>query len=75
MLTNILIAQNDALNQPFQKNALELNLLKIQLAYFPSLSPIHPGINITGASSGINEKLQLKQDVILGFFIINIFKM
>ena len=71
VLTTTLIAQNDALNQPSsKKHALELNLTQNTASLFsPSLSPIHPGINITGSFQwNKNEKLQLKQDVILGFF-------
>ena len=71
VLTTTLIAQNDALNQPSsKKHALELNLTQNTASLFsPSLSPIHPGINITGSFQwNKNEKLQLKQDAILGFF-------
>ena len=71
VLTTTLSAQNGALNQPSsKKHALELNLTQNTASLFsPSLSPIHPGINITGSFQwNKNEKLQLKQDAILGFF-------
>ena len=70
-LSNITRAQNDALNQASsKKHTLELNLTQNTASLFsPSISPIHPGINITGSFHwNKNTKLQLKQDGILGFF-------
>ena len=71
MLGTITHAQNDALNQASsKKHSLELNFTQNTASLFsPSLSPIHPGINITGSFQlNKNTKLQLKQDGILGFF-------
>ena len=64
-------AQNDKINQPpSKKHRLELNFTQNTASLFsPSLSPIHPGINITGSFQwNKNTKLQLKQDGVLGFF-------
>ena len=71
MLSTVTRAQNDALNQPFSKqHSLELNLTQNTASLLsPSLSPIHPGINITGSFQwNKNTNFQLKQDGILGFF-------
>ena len=61
----------DSLNQPpSKKHTLEFNFTQNTASLLsPSLSPIHPGINITGSFQwNKNKKLQLKQDGILGFF-------
>ena len=71
ILSTVIRAQNDSLNQPSSKqHTLELNLTQNTASLFsPSLSPIHPGINITGSFQwNKNNNLQLKQDGILGFF-------
>ena len=71
MLTTEIQAQNDSLNHLSSKqHTLELNLTQNTASLFsPSLSPIHPGINITGSLQwNKNTKLQLKQDGVLGFF-------
>ena len=71
MLITTTHAQNDNINQPpSKKHTLELNFTQNTASLFsPSLSPIHPGINITGSfHCNKNTKLQLKQDGILGFF-------
>ena len=71
MLITTTYAQNDKINQPpSKKHTLELNFTQNTASLFsPSLSPIHPGINITGSFQwNKNTKLQLKQDGILGFF-------
>ena len=71
MLNTEIQAQNDSLNHLSSKqHTLELNLTQNTASLFsPFLSPIHPGINITGSFQwNKNNKLQLKQDGILGFF-------
>ena len=71
MLITTTYSQNDNINQPHsKKHTLELNFTQNTASLFsPSLSPIHPGINITGSFQwNKNTKLQLKQDGILGFF-------
>ena len=65
-------AQSDSTNNNniLKQHTLELNLTQNTASLFsPSLSPIHPGINITGSLQwNKNTKLQLKQDGVLGFF-------
>ena len=71
ILSTVIRAQNDSLNQPTSKqHTLELNLTQNTASLLsPSFSPIHPGINITGSFQwNKNNNLQLKQDGILGFF-------
>ena len=71
ILSTVIRAQNNSLNQPTSKqHTIELNLTQNTASLLsPSLSPIHPGINITGSFQwNKNTKLQLKQDGILGFF-------
>ena len=64
-------------NNNLKQHTLELNLTQNTASLFsPSLSPIHPGINITGSFQwNKNNNLQLKQDGILGFFHHSHFKM
>ena len=71
MLSTVTQAQNDSLNHiSLKQHTLELNFTQNTASLFsPSLSPIHPGINITGSLQwNKNTKLQLKQDGVLGFF-------
>ena len=71
ILSTVTQAQNDSLNHlSIKQHTLELNLTQNTASLFsPLLSPIHPGINITGSFQwNKNTKLQLKQDGILGFF-------
>ena len=71
MLSTVTSAQNDSLNQLSSKqHTLEFNLTQNTASLLtPSLSPIHPGINITGSFQwNKNTNFQLKQDGILGFF-------
>ena len=71
MLSTVTQAQNDSLyHLSLKQHTLELNLTQNTASLFsPLLSPIHPGINITGSFQwNKNTKLQLKQDGILGFF-------
>ena len=71
MLSTVTRAQNDSLNQLSSKqHTLEFNFTQNTASLLtPSLSPIHPGINITGSFQwNKNTKLQLKQDGVLGFF-------
>ena len=71
MLSTVTRAQNDSLNQLSSKqHTLEFNFTQNTASLLsPSLSPIHPGINITGSFQwNKNTNFQLKQDGILGFF-------
>ena len=65
-------AQSDSSNHAntSKQHTIELNLTQNTASLFsPTLTPIHPGINITGSFQwNKNAKLQLKQDGILGFF-------
>ena len=71
VLSTTTLAQKDSLIQPSSKqHSLELNLTQNTASLLsPSLSPIRPGINVTGSFQwNKNTKLQLKQDGVLGFF-------